>query len=679
MVKRISLLLLTLLLVCKIGAQTCTTLGQTPSTAFPVCGTLDFSQSSVPICSTNPVYVPGCSGTSNALYEDKNPFWYKFTCYQTGTLGFLITPNDLGDDYDWQLFDVTGHDPNDVFINSKLFVSGNWSGSYGLTGASSSGVGNIQCGSDPAANVPRFSMMPTIIKGHNYILLISHFTDSQSGYKLSFGGGSASITDTTRPRLKSASISCDATKITVIANKKVQCNSVVTTGNPNDFDFTLSTGVSHIIAATGFNCSNSFDMDTVILTLSNPLPVGSYVVTMQNGKDGNTLLDNCGTSIPQGDQVGVDVLPQQPTPMDSIQPVGCSPNSLQLVFKKNINCSSIAADGSDFLVTGPGNVVIGSASGICNSDNLSPVININLNAPIVKGGVYHITLKSGSDGNTIIDECGQQTPAGASLDFIAVDTVSADFTYQVLLGCNYDTINFNHVGGNGINLWNWTFDGANNSSQQNPQVIYSVYGDKNVQLIVSNGVCSDTVTKIVSLDNELKAAFETTNILCPEDLATFKNNSIGNIVSFDWNLGDGSADDFQPTPADHRYVAPNVEKIYTAKLIVRNNLGCYDTAVQQIRKLRSCYIAVPNAFTPNGDGINDYLYPLNAYKAGNLIFRVYNRYGQLVFETTDWTRKWDGTIRGVEQGTGTYVWTLQYTEKDSGKKFSLKGTSTLIR
>ena len=88
---------------------------------------------------------------------------------------------------------------------------------------------------------------------------------------------------------------------------------------------------------------------------------------------------------------------------------------------------------------------------------------------------------------------------------------------------------------------------------------------------------------------------------------------------------------------------------------------------------------MPNAFTPNGDGINDFLYPLNAYKAENLIFRVYNRYGQLVFETRDWTKKWDGTIHGKEQGTGTYVWTLQFTDTESGKKFSLKGTSTLIR
>jgi len=679
-VKTLSILLLTLVLLYKTNAQTCTTLGQTPATAFPVCGTTEFAQSNVPICFTNSINVPGCStGPNAATYTDKNPFWYKFTCYESGTLGFLITPNDLNDDYDWQLFDVTGHDPNDVFRNTTLYVSGNWAGTYGRTGASASGPATVQCASYPPDNVPTFNSMPNLIKGHTYLLLVSHFTNSQSGYKLSFGGGTASITDTTRPRLKGAYFSCDATKLTVITSKRVYCNSLVTTGNPTDFDFKLSTSLTQITAATGYNCSNSFDMDSVILTLSDPLPVGTYTVTMQKGKDGTTLSDNCGTEIPEGDHVIADVLPQQPTPMDSLVPVACAPGLVQLVFKRNIRCNSIAPDGSDFIITGPNNVTIASASGVCNSDGVSPTININLSSPVVLKGSYQIALRTGTDGNTIIDECGQMTPAGATLNFTTADTVSADFDYQVFLGCQYDSIVFSQEGKNDINQWNWSIDGLGTSTQQNPIAVYTEFGNKNVQLITTNGTCSDTVSKTVALDNELKALFETTNILCPEDMATFKNNSIGHITSWDWDLGDGSAEELLETPPNHRYVAPNVEKIYNVRLIVQDSLGCYDTAYRQIRKLRSCYIAVPNAFTPNGDGINDYLYPLNAYKAANLTFRVYNRYGQLVFETNDWTKKWDGKIGGQEQGTGTYVWTLQYTDTESGKKFFLKGTSTLIR
>src|SRR5580704_1442277 len=89
----------------------CTSLGQTPQTAFPVCGTTTFKQNTVPICGSNVVPVP-CPNTT--IYEDTNPYWYKFTCFVGGTFGFVITPNDLADDYDWQLFDITGHNPIDV-------------------------------------------------------------------------------------------------------------------------------------------------------------------------------------------------------------------------------------------------------------------------------------------------------------------------------------------------------------------------------------------------------------------------------------------------------------------------------------------------------------------------------------------------------------------------------------
>src|ERR1035437_2554869 len=96
-------------------SQACTTLGQNPSTAFPVCGGTVFSQNTVPICGIGTIPTP-CTG-DGVTYQDKNPFWYKFTCYSSGSFSFVITPNDLNDDYDWQLFDVTGHNPNNVYSN----------------------------------------------------------------------------------------------------------------------------------------------------------------------------------------------------------------------------------------------------------------------------------------------------------------------------------------------------------------------------------------------------------------------------------------------------------------------------------------------------------------------------------------------------------------------------------
>jgi gliding motility-associated-like protein len=655
------------------SAQTCTTLGQTPSTAFPVCGTTTFEQVNVPVCTSNDLFVPGCSGTGNVHYANKNPFWYKFTCFVSGTLGFVITPKDLSDDYDWQLYDITGLDPNEVLTNRNIIVTGNWAGNPGPTGTSATGVNYIQCASSYTGNNPLFAKMPDLIAGHNYILLVSHFTDSQSGYGLSFGGGTADITDPKLPVLQSVTISCDSKKLLIKLNKRMKCSSLASNGS----DFMISSASTAITSASGINCNNSFDMDSLQLTLNNPLPPGDYTVSIKNGTDGNTLLDNCDRNIIPGQSLSFKILPLQPTPMDSLTPVKCAPQTLQLVFKKNILCNSISPDGSDFIVTGPAPVTVTGASGNCTNGE-SKVINVTLLSPIVNAGLYKIISKVGSLGNTIIDECGQQTPVGSFVNFIIKDTVSAEFSYNISLGCKTDTVQFHHDGRNGVNQWNWTMNYAGKSTSQNPVTYFNNFGTQKIILSVSNGFCSDTTTKSIILNNTLKAQFETNNLLCPEDSAQFINNSIGNIISYNWNFNNGNGSN-NKTPQWQKYPMLLFEKNYNISLVVENNIGCFDTAFQNIKVLKSCYIAVPNAFTPNGDGLNDFLYPLNAYKADNLEFKVYNRLGQLVFFTRDWTQKWDGTIKGEPQDSGIFVWTLRYTNHDTGKKIFIKGSTVLIR
>ncbi len=570
------------------------------------------------------------------------------------------------------LFDITGHNPNDVYTDVSLIVTGNWSGSSGLTGAIRGGSTKIECASNPAIYESTYAAMPTLITGHKYLLLVSHYTQTQSGYSLAFGSGTAVITDTLTPVLKSATISCDRKTLTVTLNKKMRCNSL--TGNGSDF--IIGSSPVSIIGASGMNCNNSFDMDTLQLTMQDPLDPGNYSLLAQLGTDNNTLLDDCGTQIDVGDSVTFKVLPLQPTPFDSLTRPVCAPNFIQLIFSKPIQCNSIAANGSDFIISGSPSVHIASASGVC-TNGLTSVINLWLNAPIVTEGNFNVTLVTGSDGNTIIDMCGLETPAGAVLSFSTKDTVSAAFNYNIGFGCKNDTISLTYLPDHGVNMWQWNIDSAAKISLLDPSIVYNVYGLKNIQHIVSNGFCSDTVSQVVDLNNTLTASFQTPGEVCPKDVVNFVNTSVGNVISWSWNFGDGTTS-VQQIPNAHLYPDTWAGKTYTVRLVVQNNMGCYDTAFRQIIKLQSCYITVPNAFTPNGDGKNDYLYPLNAFNATNLEFRVYNRFGQLVFETRDWTHKWDGTINSQLQSPGTYVWTLRYTDI-SGKNFFLKGTSVLIR
>lgn len=648
-------------------AQNCTSLGQNPETAFPVCGTAVFAQSSVGICG-NRTIPTRCSGVSP--FTDKNPYWYKFTCFQTGTLGFIITPNNLGDDYDWQLFDVTGRNPGDVYNDVSLFVACNWSGESGITGASPAGTSLIRC---EGPGVPLFSSMPTIIQGRNYLLLISHFTDSQSGYSLSFGGGTASITDPTEPHLQSASAYCDGTALTVVLNKNMKCRTLSANGS----EFSITPNIANVVSATGFGCTTGFDTDSLRLTLSAPLPPGNYTVNINPGSDGNTLLDNCDRAIPNGENIALTVYPIQPTPMDSITPLTCAPQTLQLVFRKNMKCSSIAPDGSDFLITGPYPVTIAGASGNCNN-GVSPVININLSNPLYRAGTFTIRLRIGNDGNTLIDECGQETPAGQTISFTIKDTVNADFNYSIQLGCKQDTVRYRHNGANGVNVWLWTFGLPTPSGLQNPVVYYNYFGEQLTRLIVSNGFCTDTSYATVNLNNFLKAGFEGPRFICPNDPAVFVDTSIGNIRQWQWDFGNGVTYS-GPNAPPQSYLVQTANYDVPVQLIVTDNIGCKDTAAMISTVVWNCYIAVPSAFTPNNDGLNDYLYPLNAYKAIDLKFSVYNRLGERVYYTEDWTRKWNGYFKGKPADTGTYVWMLTYIDADTRKKVFTKGSTVLIR
>lgn len=115
------------------------------------------------------------------------------------------------------------------------------------------------------------------------------------------------------------------------------------------------------------------------------------------------------------------------------------------------------------------------------------------------------------------------------------------------------------------------------------------------------------------------------------------------------------------------------------KVIVSNEAGCLDSTSVTVKVFRTNpQIFVPTAFTPNGDGLNDYVRPIAVGISEMEYFRIYNRWGQLVHSSTDTERGWDGRIGGREQSSGTFVWLVK--GKDfTGKVVFAKGTVTLIR
>jgi gliding motility-associated-like protein len=115
------------------------------------------------------------------------------------------------------------------------------------------------------------------------------------------------------------------------------------------------------------------------------------------------------------------------------------------------------------------------------------------------------------------------------------------------------------------------------------------------------------------------------------------------------------------------------------KVVITNENNCADSAYVTVKIFDTHpQIFVPTAFTPNGDGLNDYFRPIAVGISKFDYFRVFNRWGQLVFSTNVNERGWDGRIGGKDQASGTYVWIVHGTDY-TGKQVFAKGTVVLIR
>ncbi len=107
--------------------------------------------------------------------------------------------------------------------------------------------------------------------------------------------------------------------------------------------------------------------------------------------------------------------------------------------------------------------------------------------------------------------------------------------------------------------------------------------------------------------------------------------------------------------------------------------GCSST--ESVEIVRNCYVNIPNVFTPNGDGINDYFFPRQLLSSGIKTFRmqIFNRLGQLIFQSENKEgRGWDGRSDGKEQPGGVYIYIIE-TDFSNGHREAFRGNVTLIR
>jgi gliding motility-associated-like protein len=106
--------------------------------------------------------------------------------------------------------------------------------------------------------------------------------------------------------------------------------------------------------------------------------------------------------------------------------------------------------------------------------------------------------------------------------------------------------------------------------------------------------------------------------------------------------------------------------------------GCRGEGFVHIRVYKGPELYTPSAFTPNGDGLNETFYPFPVGIKSINYFRVYNRWGQMVFSSNQLLKGWDGKMGGVDQPSGVYVWMAEGVDKNNNL-ITKKGTITVIR
>jgi gliding motility-associated-like protein len=227
--------------------------------------------------------------------------------------------------------------------------------------------------------------------------------------------------------------------------------------------------------------------------------------------------------------------------------------------------------------------------------------------------------------------------------------------------------------------YSWNFgDGSEASSLKNPGHVYSTGGTKSATLTVTNAHgCNAVKTQDVLVKNTPTAYFTTSpdsSLLEISNSVSFQNQTTPiETNKYLWEFGDGTTS-IEKNPEDHKY---NELKRYTVKLTATNKDGCTDTYTKPI-ELRPVLL-LPNVFTPNGDGNNDDLFLI--YKLIDELdeFKIYNRWGEVVFDAyNNLNKKWDGTYKGTDQEIGVYVAYVKAKGK-YGYNFNFKQNITLLR
>ncbi len=249
---------------------------------------------------------------------------------------------------------------------------------------------------------------------------------------------------------------------------------------------------------------------------------------------------------------------------------------------------------------------------------------------------------------------------------------------QNLSGCSPVCISLANIPYSTLSSWQWNFGNGDISTAPKTDYCYSKTGNYNLSLTYTTSLgCVRTVTSdsIVQVFPFPVAAFSAstfqTDILNAE--IYFINESSGYINS-QWFFGDLSVSNLQ-NPS-HNYTSTGN---YHVILVVQNQEGCLDTVIHNVLINDVFAFYAPNAFTPNGDGLDDVFLPVGTgWDNSSFKMLIFDRWGNLILSTTNPNQGWDGRVKEQPAQEDVYVWRVELNDVFK-KSHSYSGTISLIR
>ena len=327
--------------------------------------------------------------------------------------------------------------------------------------------------------------------------------------------------------------------------------------------------------------------------------------------------------------------------------------------------SAVASNGTG----GPYTYVWTPAAGLDNPNIANPIATPGATT------VYTVTVNDG---------CSPAVTANVTVTILPLPVVS--FVANLTSGCSPLCVTFTNnstVLGGTISSWLFSYgDGSLDDTAH--YHCYTTPASYNVGLTVTSslGGCTSslTVPNYITVYPNPVAEFNATpnpaTILDPS--VTLNNQSSADVNYWFWSFGDGDTLGYTTTNPTHAY--PNgAPSTYNATLIVHNAFGCVDTISHEIIIGPEFTFFIPNAFSPNGDGVNDYFYGKGVGITKYELY-VFDRWGNLIFDATDINQYWDGKANhGSEEAQqDVYVWKVKLTDVFD-KKHDYIGTVTIVK